>query len=213
MKAERSLAWKCLQTLVRPLALFLFDLEVYGRENIPTRGGVLIVSNHQSYLDPILLPLWLERPLNYIAWSKFFENPFLGWILRSVFNAFPVRLRSADVGAIKETIRRLRAGHLMNIYPEGERTPNGEIGPLLGGVSVIVQRAGAAIVPAVIVGAYDAWPLHRRFPRRRPVRIRYGPPMDLTGLGRDELMVKIDGTLRQMYAELSAQAAATGRGR
>jgi 1-acyl-sn-glycerol-3-phosphate acyltransferase len=91
MKLERSLAWKCLQTLVRPLATLLLDLKVYGCRNIPARGGVLIVSNHQSLLDPILLPLWLNRPLNYIAKSELFVNPYFAKFLRSVLNAFPVR--------------------------------------------------------------------------------------------------------------------------
>ncbi len=208
MRTRRSLPWMVLQVAVRPVARLMFDLKVYGRENIPAEGGVLIVSNHQSCLDPILLPLHLRRPLNYIAWSALFANPVFGWALRTVFNAFPVRLRSADVGAIKETIRRLRAGHMMNIYPEGERTPNGEIRPLLPGVALVAQRSGAAIVPAVIVGTFDAWPLQRRFPRCRPVRIAFGPPLQLAGLTREEIMAKIDTTLRSMFAELSCRDAA-----
>jgi 1-acyl-sn-glycerol-3-phosphate acyltransferase len=209
VKTEASFWWRLLRALVRPVAKLLFDLKVYGREHIPAEGGVLIVSNHQSYLDPILLPLHLDRPLNYIAWSAFFRNPLLGWFLRSVLNAFPVRLRSADVGAIKETIRRLHAGHLMNIYPEGERTPDGEIGPLLPGVALIAQRSRAAIIPAIIVGAFEAWPIQRKFPRRRPIRIQFGPPLDLTGLQRDEAIATIDRTLREMLAALRREATPT----
>ena len=193
--------------IVRPLALVLFDLKVYGRHHIPTHGGVLIVSNHQSLLDPILLPLRLDRPLNYIAKSELFENRFFAWFLRSILNAFPVRQGRGDVRAVKETIQRLQEGHLMNIYPEGSRTEDGEIGPLQGGVALIIERAKVAIVPAVIVGAYEAWPIHRKLLRLSPVCIQFGPPMDLTGLKRDEILTAIDRTLRSMFATLRARVA------
>ena len=210
MRKEHSFLWKCLQFVVRPIAVILFDLKVYGRQHIPTHGGVLIVSNHQSLLDPILLPLRLERPLNYIAKSELFVNRFNGWFLRTVLNAFPVRQGQGDVRAVKETIQRLQEGHLMNIYPEGARTEDGEIAPLQGGVALIVERARVAVVPAVIVGAFEAWPIQRKFPRRRPVCIRFGPPMDLTGLKREEILATIDRTLRSMFAELRAEAASRG---
>jgi 1-acyl-sn-glycerol-3-phosphate acyltransferase len=208
MKTQRSFFWKLLQTIVRPLAILLFNLKVYGHHHIPAHGGVLIVSNHQSLLDPILLPLWLERPLNYIAKSELFENRYFGWFLRSVLNAFPVRQGHGDVRAVRETIQRLREGHVMNIYPEGSRTADGEIAPLLPGVALIVQRAKVTAVPAVIVGTFDAWPIHRKLLRCRPVRIRFGPPMELVGLERDEIMATIDRTLRSMFAVLRAEMAA-----
>ncbi|HKQ48939.1 MAG TPA: lysophospholipid acyltransferase family protein [Phycisphaerae bacterium] len=207
MKTRRSFFWKLLQTTVRPLAKLLFNLKVYGHEHIPAQGGVLIVSNHQSLLDPILLPLHLKRPLNYIAKSELFRNRFNAWFLRSVLNAFPVRQGQGDVRAVKETIQRLQEGHLMNIYPEGARTQDGEIAPLQRGVALIVERANAVVVPAVIVGAFDAWPIHRRFLRRRPIWIQFGPPMNLAGLDRDEIMTTIDHTLRFMFAALRAEIA------
>lgn len=212
MKLQRSVPWRCLQTITRPLAMLLFSLKVYGCQNIPAHGGVLIVSNHQSYLDPILLPLRLTRPLNYIAKAELFENRFCAWFLRSILNAFPVRQGHGDVRAVKETIQRLKEGHVMNIYPEGSRTADGEIASLQRGVGLIVQRAQVTIVPAVIVGAFDAWPIQRRFFRPRPIWIQFGPPMDLAGRQRDEIMATIDRTLRSMFATLSAQAAAQ-RGR
>ena len=206
MRTEHSFVWKCLVSIVRPIAVFLFDLRVYGREHIPAHGGVLIVSNHQSLLDPILLPLRLSRPLNYIAKSELFENRFYSWFLRTILNAFPVRQGQGDVRAVKETIQRLQEGHLMNIYPEGSRTQDGNIAPLQRGIALIVERAHAIVVPAVIVGAFEAWPIQRRFPRRRPVRIEFGPPMDLAGLDRDEIMATVDLTLRRMFIALTIQA-------
>lgn len=207
MNKQRSLPWKFLQYVARLLAVLLFELRVYGRHNIPAHGGVLIVSNHQSLLDPILLPVRLDRPLNYIAKSELFRNQFCSWFLRSILNAFPVRQGHGDVRAVKETIQRLQEGHLMNIYPEGARTEDGEIAPLQRGVALIVQRAQVVVVPAVIVGAFDAWPIHRSFLRLRPIHIQFGPPMDLAGLDRDEILGMIDDTLRDMFAALRAQVA------
>lgn len=198
MRFTRSIPWRVAQAIARVLTTILFDLRIYGQENVPARGGALIVSNHQSYLDPMLLPLRLERPLNYIAKSGLFRGRVRGWLLRSVFNAFPVRQGAGDVGAVKETIRRLREGHLLNLYPEGARTADGEIGPMQPGVGLIVRRAGVPVVPAVIVGAFEAWPRQRRVFRPRPIRIEYGPAMDLVDLSHDEIVAIVDRTLREM---------------
>lgn len=198
MRLGRSIPWRLTQAIARVLTTVLFDLRVYGRENVPARGGALIVSNHQSYLDPMLLPVRLERPLNYIAKSELFRGRIRGWLLRTVFNAFPVRQGAGDVAAVKETINRLRQGHLLNIYPEGARTFDGRIGELRPGVGLIVRRAGVPVVPAVIIGAFEAWPRQRRFPRPRPIRVEYGPAMDLAGLPSDEIVAEVDRTLRQM---------------
>lgn len=207
MRTEHSFLWKCLQYIAKPFALLFFNLKVYGREHVPDRGGVLLVSNHQSYLDPILLPLYLDRPMNFIAKSELFKNRAIAWFLSSVCNAFPVRQGRGDVHAVKETIQRLQEGHLMNIFPEGGRTENGEIGPLQGGVGLIVERARVVVVPAVVVGAFEAWPIQRKFPRRWPISIQYGPPLDLTGMERDEIIETIDRSLRTMFATLREKVA------
>jgi 1-acyl-sn-glycerol-3-phosphate acyltransferase len=108
---------------------------------------------------------------------------------------------------VKETIQRLQEGHLMNIYPEGARTRDGEIAPLQRGVALIVERVQVIVIPAVIVGAFEAWPIHRRVLCCRPVWIRFGPPMNLADLERDEIMETIDQTLRNMFESLRADVA------
>src|SRR5438034_495383 len=140
MNTERTFHWKCMQATARFITTLLFDLKVDGLHNMPPRarppqrGGMLIVSNHQGNLDPVLLAVRLKRPLNYIAKSELFENRWADFMLRAV-NAFPVHQGAGDVHAVKETIHRLEAGHLLNIYPEGSRTPDGEIGELQKGVA------------------------------------------------------------------------------
>jgi 1-acyl-sn-glycerol-3-phosphate acyltransferase len=149
----------------------------------------------------------LARPLNYIAKSELFQNPFFRRLLHSL-NAFPVRQGAGDVGAVKETIHRLRAGHLLNLYPEGARTPDGRIAPLQKGVSLIARRAGAdvVIVPAAIVGSFEAWPIFRKWPRSHPIRVEYGPPINLADLKPDQILATIDATLRRMFSILQMRA-------
>jgi 1-acyl-sn-glycerol-3-phosphate acyltransferase len=199
---QRSLAWRIAQILARVLTTLLFDLKVDGLENVPATGGVLLVSNHQSNLDPVLLGVRLTRPVNYIAKSELFEGRIGGWVLRNVFNAFPVRQGTGDVAAVRETIARLREGHLLNLYPEGARTETGEIGPMLRGVGLIVRRAGVPVIPVVIDGSFHAWPKHRRCFRPHPVRIRYGKPIDLAQLNAEQVVNTVDRVLHRMLREL-----------
>jgi 1-acyl-sn-glycerol-3-phosphate acyltransferase len=200
------LIWKFVQTTARILATVLFDSKVYGRGNIPRRGGVLIVSNHQSYLDPVLMAVKLDRPLNYIAKSELFEGRWSSWILRTL-NAFPVRQGAGDISAVKETIHRLQEGHLLNIYPEGQRTETGEIGELQKGVALIIRRAKVPIIPAAIVGSFEAWPIQRRWLQASPVKIKFGRPIELADMDSKEMIASIDHTLRTMYEELRNHSA------
>ena len=202
MHTERAIGWRAAQALGRLLTTLLFDLKVYGLENVPARGGVLLVSNHQSNLDPVLLGVRLKRPLHYIAKSELFDGRIGGWLLRSTFNAFPVRQGAGDDAAVREAIARLREGHLLNLYPEGARSADGAIGPMQRGVGVIARRARVPIIPVVIDGSFGAWPRHRRCFRPRPIRIRYCQPMDLNGQSPDQIVATIDHILRQMFASL-----------
>jgi len=202
LSTEYSLFWKYAQFIAQILTKLLFDLKVQGRENIPKRGGVLIVSNHQSYLDAVVLAAFLERPVNFVGQSGLFENPVGAWVLRRL-NAFPLRQGKGDVGALKETIRRLREGHLLNIYPEGARSPDGQIHAFQRGVGLIIRRAKVPVVPAVIFGAYKAWSMHEPIWQMAPIRVRFGPPMNLNGLHSDEeITAAIERELRRMFQEI-----------
>ncbi len=203
MLREQWLVWKACQSSARVLSTVLFDLKVYGLENIPRRGGAVIASNHQSYLDPILLNIGLRRPLYYVAKAELFENEPLNWLLRSV-GAIPVRQGAGDISAIRQSIKVLKDGHLLNIFPEGARTHDGQIGRIEKGIAMIDHRAHVPVIPAVVIGAYEAWPWNRPFPTARPVRVQFGPAMDLADQTIDEILATVDRTLHKMYEELKA---------
>lgn len=193
--------WKFLQAICRVVTSCMFDLKVYGAHRVPPEGGVLIISNHQSYLDPVLLGVRLQRPLSYLAKSELFGNRAFAWLIRSL-GAFPVKQGAGDVGAMKETIARLQEGRALNIFPEGSRTETGELLPIEKGVGLVIRKAKVPVVPAVIDGSYGAWPKGRKIFRPHPIRILYGHPLDLSSMDREQIIQTIGSTFQTMFAEL-----------
>ena len=191
------------RSICRLVTTVAFDLKVYGMQNVPARGGVIIASNHQSNLDPVLIGSQLRRPLSFLAKSELFLNPAFGWLLRNL-NAFPIRQGDGDVGAVRETIRRLQEGHALTIFPEGTRSGTGDMEPLLSGIALIVRKAGVPVVPAVVDGSFDALPRGAKTFRPATIRVQFGQPLELSHLKGAELLVKLEATLRTMLDELRA---------
>jgi 1-acyl-sn-glycerol-3-phosphate acyltransferase len=165
------------------MAAFLLRWRATGQRQMPETGGMLLISNHLSYLDVFFLGIPLGRPLNYVARSTLFL-PVLGTMIRSV-GGFPIQREGMGASGMKETLRRLRAGGIVTLFPEGTRSPDGELGPLKHGIAVLVQRAGVPVVPVGLAGTFEIWPRSRRFPLPHPVRIHYGRPIfpdELAGL-------------------------------
>ncbi len=198
-----TMLWKAGRSFCRFFTTLMFDLKVYGRRNVPRSGGALLISNHESFLDPVVLGVNLPRMISFMARSTLFEKPLFAWLINGL-NSFPVRRGESDIGAIKEALRRLEAGDILTIFPEGTRSADGEIGAIQPGIAMIVRRAGVPVIPAVVVGAWDAWPRRARFPRRGHVRVMYGPPLDVGNLKGKQIVELIDRTLRGMQADLRA---------
>jgi len=193
--------WRMGRSVSRLVVTFLFDLKVYGAHNVPDRGGVLLLPNHQSFLDPVLVGVFLRRPLSYLARSGLFENPRFAWLIRRL-RAFPVKQGAGDVGAVKEMVRRLKEGHALTLWAEGSRTETGEIGQIEPGAALVIRRAQVPAVPIAIDGSFEAWPKGKKMFRRHPIRVMYGPPMHLEHLKAAEITQVIDRTLRDLLAEL-----------
>jgi 1-acyl-sn-glycerol-3-phosphate acyltransferase len=182
----------------------MFELQIFGMENVPPTGGVLLVSNHQSYLDPVLLAVWLKRPMSYLAKSELFRNPAFAWLIRAL-NAFPLRQGKGDKGAIEETIRRLQQGHLLAVFPEGTRSEDGELQPIQRGVALVVRRANVPIIPVVLDGSFQAWPKGSKMFHTYPIAVMYGPALKIEGLKGEEIVALIDSTFHRMFDELRAR--------
>jgi 1-acyl-sn-glycerol-3-phosphate acyltransferase len=207
---QRSTLWRTLQCICDVAFPVLFDVQVFGKHNIPATGPAVVAANHQSYLDPPLLGFALERPLAFLARSELFGNPHFARFIRSL-HAFPIQQGKGDRRALTTAIERLADGNLLNIYPEGARTDDGEIADLQPGIALILRKARCPVVPAVLDGAFDAWPNSRKLFRFRPIRILFGPPLHLYDLPAAELLQTLAHTLRTMHRDLrSFPAGVTG---
>lgn len=170
------LGYRLLRWLAQLLFIGLFRGRVFGVRNVPRTGGVLLASNHQSFLDPVLATLAIPRECNYMARDTLFHHPVLRRVIEYL-NAFPVKRGTADMGAIKETIRRLRAGGIVTTFPEGTRTTDGQIGPMRAGVVLLARKTQVPVVPTLILGALEAWPRTAPLPRPHAVLVAYAPPI------------------------------------
>jgi 1-acyl-sn-glycerol-3-phosphate acyltransferase len=198
---KANLLWKWLQILARTGSTVLFDLQVFGRRNVPKTGGVILAANHQSYLDPVMVATWLQRPVCFMARSSLFENRHFGWFIREL-HAYPVRLGEGDIGAVKETIRLLQEGHVLNIYPEGTRSLDGEIKKMEKGIALVIRKAKVPVVPVAIDGSFQAWPKGHKLFHPQRIRVKFGKPMYLSDMKGEQIVKELEGTMRKLLAEL-----------
>jgi len=192
------------------LLTLLYRLRAHGKENIP-RGGALLVANHQSLMDPPILGVHVPGQYHPLARRTLFDVPLLGPLISNL-NAIPVSQDGTpDRRAIQTCIERLRAGGVVAIYPEGSRTWDGEIHPFATGAALIARRGGKPIVPAAILGAFEAWPRTSRLPRAwGRVRVVYGepiPPERFAGLRSEEATALIEAEVRRLFERERARGA------
>jgi 1-acyl-sn-glycerol-3-phosphate acyltransferase len=167
--------YRSVQLAMASLFAAFGGLRATGRRHVPASGGALLVANHLSYLDVIVLGILLPRPLNYVARSTLFFPP-LGALIRSI-GAFPIQREGMGASGLKETLRRLRDGGVVVLFPEGTRSPDGELGALKPGIAALASRARVPIIPAAVAGTFEAWPRDRLVPRPHAIRVHYGPPI------------------------------------
>jgi 1-acyl-sn-glycerol-3-phosphate acyltransferase len=196
--------WNACKMPCRLITTLVFDLKSYGSHHVPERGGALLISNHQSVLDPVLLGVHLRRQISFIAKSELFENPKFSWLIRNL-NAFAVRRGQADVAAIKEALHRVKDGQVVTLFPEGTRSKDGRLHPIQPGIAMLVRRVDAPVIPAVVDGAYRAWPKGAKLPRPVPVRVMFGAPLKLEGLKGDQIVPLIAQKMQGMLDELRSK--------
>lgn len=173
-----------------------FHLEVRGREYIPKEGGFILASNHASFLDPILLGVACPRILNFAARDSLFKIPLFGLLIFNV-GAFPIKRWSADLSAVRESVRRLQAHTGLVVFPEGTRSVNGQLQAITHGFVLLASKAGVPIVPVWIKGSYKAW--GRRSPMIRPSKITvvFGQPVTaVRGMPYPEVAQEIQARIR-----------------
>lgn len=172
-----SLKRQSLTAALRLVAKVVLDLKIVNVEYIPASGPAILISNHISFLDPVLIVGLLPRPVIPMSKVENFEDKFLGPLVRA-FDAFPVQRGEADRQALYMSLHVLEAGQLLWISPEGTRSPIGQLQRGQKGLAFIATRSGAPIVPLAFVGT-DQFKYNLRRLKRTPVRLIVGPPFYL----------------------------------
>jgi 1-acyl-sn-glycerol-3-phosphate acyltransferase len=178
-----------------------FRWRVFNAERVPQTGGVILASNHASFLDPPLVGSGLNRAINYLARVSLFRFPGIGALLRS-WNAVPVDRDGGGAAGLKAILDRLLAGGGVILFPEGTRTHDGKLQPARSGIGLIVIKSQAPIVPVRTFGTFEAYGRNHKFPRPKRVAVKYGEPLHFEKL-RAEAKTCSKPRLKEIYQEIA----------
>jgi len=185
----------------------LYRTRYFGRNHLPESGPVLVVSNHQSHFDPPLIAAGLRRRMNFLARKSLFKFKPFAWLI-DFLDAIPLEVDGIGFEGIKESLKRLRNGEMILIFPEGARTWDGEIAPYRQGALTLAVRSKATILPTAIDGCFDAWPRTNRFPwllGADPIRVVYGKPITLEmyqHLTEEDLHELVDERVSELFESI-----------
>lgn len=192
-----------LQFICRMCVVPYFGFRCFGQQHVPKTGGALLISNHQSLLDPVLLGVNQIRPLNYLARSTLFKSAAFGWLIRSL-EAIPIEREGRGMAGLKETLRRLKQQRIVVVFPEGTRTPDGEVQEFKPGFIALARRGGVPLLPAAIDGAQQVWPRHAKGPRPGEIVVVFGEPIsveELHKLGDEELIAEVQRRVGELHRQ------------
>lgn len=187
-----------------------FSMRIQGARHVPQGGPLLLIANHQSFFDPVLVGLAARRHLSYLARDSLFRNPAFAWLIR-LHNAVPINHQGLGIEGLRTVLGLLEDGRAVVVFPEGERTGDGEIHELQAGIQLLIKRVRAPVVPVGIAGAFQAWPRWRPLPLPAPlflppgagtIALAVGRPLDaraLAELPRPELLKNLHAELREVF--------------
>ena len=157
--------------LISTVCYPLYRIKVIGKENFPKEGGVLLCTNHIDNLDQPVVGITCPRTVHFMAKEELFSKPILKTLLPQV-QSYPVKRGMSDRNAFRQTIKLLKDGKVVGLFPEGTRSKTGEIGKGLAGAGFFALKGGdAKVIPCAIVGPYKAF---------SQLKVVYGEPMDMT---------------------------------
>lgn len=212
-----GLLYSATRSVVGGLVWAASGWEVRGREHVPKSGGLIVASNHVSYLDPPLVGTAAVRELHFLAKEELFRPPVFGSLIRA-YNAIPIRRGVADLSGLSKAIDVLRSGQAMIMFPEGTRSRDGQLRAARPGIGMLAVGTDALIVPCSILGSDrpGGW-----LTRRTKLRVWFGPARswkDLAGPqadlapGRALYQGVGDGVMREIAALRADQLKSASRG-
>jgi len=160
--------------LTKVLSWAFFPFTAYQTNNIPRHGGFILASNHSSNLDPVLLGICSVRRINFMAKIELFKGA-LGYILIRL-GAFPIKRGEADLGAMKEALKRLKNGSVILIFVEGTRRIGDQPPKAQAGAGFLAMKSGVPVVPVYVQGTNKVWAPGTKFFKKGPVTATFGEP-------------------------------------
>ncbi|MFP4019988.1 MAG: lysophospholipid acyltransferase family protein [Halanaerobium sp.] len=142
----KRLIYQSIRLLLLAIFKIFFRIRVNGKNNLPDKGGVIVMSNHISAFDPPLLAAVLPRPVRFMAKKELFENPFMRFVL-FLADAFPVDRSKNDITAVKKSLSVLKDEEVLGLFPEGTRRPEGKLGNPKSGSVMLAVKSGVPILP------------------------------------------------------------------
>jgi len=175
MRAAEAV-WPVGRVTIQPAVKAIAPLRVYGRENVPLNGGLVLALNHFSWIDPPAFGAASPRTIYYMAKVELHRVPWLGQLIRS-FGAYSVRRGESDREAVRFSRELVADGRAVGLFVEGTRQKSGVPGEPKPGASMIALQERVPVVPAAIHGS-QFW----QFGNFHPVSIAWGEPLDFSGL-------------------------------
>lgn len=209
------------QSMVRWFFRLLFTMfyrvRVHGLENYPDNevkpenDRLLVCSNHQSFLDPIVLGVVCPRPVNYLARKTLYRFKPLAVFLN--FNdSIPIDLESTGLAGVKETLRRLKRNEAVVMFPEGTRSRDGEMQPLMPGFCLLAKRSKATLMPVGLSGCFDAYPPQALIPRPGVIHAVLGSPIPFEEYGHlsdEETTALLAARINECFTEAKRRSGKT----
>jgi len=177
-----------------------YRIRCHVLHDVPEVGGALMCCNHQSNLDPMLVGATLRRDLHFLAKKSLFDGKLK--VLMHGLHCIPLD-RKKGLAGIKATIKRLKLGHLVMVFPEGTRSPDGEIKEFKGGFLTMARRAKVPVVPSALDGAHQAYPPGTNFPWPGHIHVVFGEPIPFeqyNDMSDEEVMQLLEKRVRECFA-------------
>jgi len=168
--------YRFVQLIVAIGSMVFYRTRVHRLENVLHEGPSLVLVNHQSNLDAMVMGAFYPGILSFMAKHTLFKYPPLSWILHGL-DSIPVDRTSTGLGGMKTVLKRLKAGYRVMLFPEGQRSFDGELQPLMTGFCLLVRKTKVPIVPVCMDGPYQAWPRGTKLPKSGHIHVVVGKPI------------------------------------